>query len=291
VTRLAIVADVHGNLPALEAVVAEVRRASVDQVVVAGDVAGRGPFPNECFAVVAAEHWPVIRGNGEYQLIDFGTPRGDPSWSRPGPPTLVAWSHALTDPCWRTAVACWPDQLCLRFGDAPALRVVHGSPRSAFEGLPGDGTEELLSERLAGVEEETVVCAHLHEQVDRQVGRWHLLNPGAVGGPMDGDVRAQYALLEGRPDGWTIAHRRVSYDVEATLAAYARQRLVEEVGAMGEMVLRELRTARMHIMPFLRWRREVYPDLPSTMEMARLFTDELRDQYTPPNRRLPPGAG
>src|SRR5205823_3740141 len=111
-----------------------------------------------------------------------------------------------------------------------------------FEGLPGDGAEELLAERLAGVEEETVLCGHLHEQVDRRVGRWHLLNPGSVGVPLDGDTRAQYALVDGGPDGWTIEHRRAAYDVEATAAAYARQRLVEEVGALGEMVLRELRT-------------------------------------------------
>jgi predicted phosphodiesterase len=280
VTRLAIIADIHGNLPALEAVVADLRTHAVDQVIVAGDVASRGPFPNECFALVWGERWPVLRGNGEYQLLDFGTPRGDPAWSRPGPPTLVAWGHARTDPHWRRVVGYWPDQLAPRLADAPPLRIVHGSPRSAYEALPGDGPEELLVERLAGVAEETVVCAHTHEQVDRRVDRWHLANPGSVGMPMDGDVRAQYMLLDAAADGWTVSHRRVAYDIEAVMRGYEHERLVEEVGALGELVLREQRTARIHITPFLRWRREVYPNGPSTLAMAAEFTEALRQRYS-----------
>jgi predicted phosphodiesterase len=287
-TRLAIIADIHGNLPALEAVVADARAQGVEQIVVAGDVASRGPFPNECLAMVAAERWPVIRGNGELQLVDFGTDRADPGWTRPGPPTLVAWWHARTDATWRRVVACWPDQLCLRFGDAPALRIVHGSPRSAFEALPGQGPEAMLVERLGDVPEQTVVCAHTHEQVDRQVDRWRLLNPGAVGAPWDGDGRAQYMLLDGRTDGWTPTHRRVPYDVAETERAYARHRIVEEVGAIGEMLLRELRTARMQIVPFLRWRRDVCPEEPPTLALAARFTEELRDRYAP---RLPTPGG
>jgi predicted phosphodiesterase len=287
-TRLAVVADIHGNLPALEAVLGDARQQGVDQIVVAGDVASRGPFPDECLGRVTAERWPVIRGNGEYQLIDFGTDRADPAWTRSGQTTIVDWGNARTDPSWRRLVACWPDQLCLRFPDAPPLRVVHGSPRSAFEALPGEGPEEMLVERLGGVPEGTVVCGHTHEQVDRRVDRWRLLNPGAVGLPLDGDVRAQYMLLDGGPDGWTPSHRRAAYDVAETERAYHRQRLVEEVGALGEMVLRELRTARMHIIPFLRWRRDVCPDEPLSLELAARFTDELRDRYAP---RLPTPGG
>jgi hypothetical protein len=238
--------------------------------------------------MVVAERWSVIRGNGEYQLIDFGTDRGDPGWTRLGPPTLVAWGHARTDAVWRRMVAYWPDQLCLRFADAPALRVLHGSPRSAFEALPGQAPDEMLVERLDGVPEETVVCRHTHEQGDRRVSRWRLLNPGAVGLPLDGDVRAQYMLLDGGPGGWTPTHRRVAYDLAETERAYRRQRLVEEAGAMGEMVLRELRTARMQIVPFLRWRRDVCPDESPTLELAARFTDELRDRYAP---RLPTPGG
>src|SRR5262249_53147867 len=180
-----------------------------DRAVGAGAGASRGPSPNECLARVAGERWPVIRGNGEFQLVDFGTDRADPGWTRPGPPTLVAWGHARTDPAWRRLVACWPDQLCLRFGDSPALRIVHGSPRSALEARPGGAPDAMLVERLGGAPEQAVVCAHTHEQVDRRVDRWRLLNPGAVGAPWDGDARAQYMLLDGRPDGWTPTHRRV----------------------------------------------------------------------------------
>src|SRR6476469_5659262 len=147
--RLALVADVHGNLPALEAVVADARAQAVDQIVILGDLANYGPFSDGCFALAWAERWPVIRGNGEFYLTDFGTPRGDPSWLRPGPTiTLAAWFHRHTDPRWRDWVAAWPDTLCLRFGDAPPLRVAHGSPRSAYEGMHSWQPDAELLEKL-----------------------------------------------------------------------------------------------------------------------------------------------
>jgi predicted phosphodiesterase len=288
VTRLAILADLHGNLPALRAVVADARAAGAEQIVLAGDVANYGPFSSEVLATITAERWPVIRGNGEMYLTDYGTPRADPRWTRPGPTTLASWCYTRTDPALRAMVAAWPDTLCLRYPDGPPVRVVHGSPRSAYEALSSQASDDEIAECIAGVEEETIVFAHIHEVVDRRVGRWRLINPGSAGVPEDGDTRAQYALLDARGDGWEPEFRRVAYDVGETIAAYERQGFVEEVGPMAEMVLRELRLAEPHIGPFLRWRHAEHPRRLATLADLEQLTDAVRARYTPPHKRVRP---
>ena len=289
-TRLAVVADVHGNLPALEAVLADARGQGAEIVLVAGDLANYGPFSNELFALAAGEGWPRIRGNGEYYLTEFGTPRADPGWTRPGPPTLAAWFHAHVDERWRRDVASWPDTLTLRYPDGPPLRVVHGSPRSVYEGMHAHHSDADLIERAGGAPEKTIVLAHTHEQLDRRVGGWHLLNPGSVGNPLDGDHRAQYMLVDAAADDWRPTFRRVAYDFEATLAAYRAQRFVETVEAMALMVVRELETARSHVGPYLRWRRTEHPDEPGTLALAKQFTAKARDRYLLPHRRAIDGV-
>ena len=81
-------------------------------------------------------------------------------------------------------MAAWPDSLSLRFRDAANLRIVHGSPRSHFEGIFAQMSDAQIEAILAGVEEETIVSAHTHLELDRQVNRWHILNPGSVGVPL-----------------------------------------------------------------------------------------------------------
>jgi predicted phosphodiesterase len=292
-TRLALLADVHGNLSALEAVLADLAPLGVDQTVLAGDVANAGPCSNEIFALIERSRWPVIRGNGEYYLTDFGTPRGDPSWlGRPGgPTTLAAWFYQHTDPRWRRSVATWPDTLCLRYADAPPLRVCHGTPHSPYEAIRAIATDEEVAAILAGTDESTVVFAHTHCPTDRRVGRWHLINPGSVGNPDDGDRRAQYAIVDGDAEGWRVDLRRVVYDVEATISALEAQGFVETCGAMGHMWVLELRTAEGHIGPYIRWRRAEHPERLGTLDLVPLFTDELRRRYTHPYKLVKRSTG
>src|SRR3972149_5518130 len=80
-TRLAILSDLHGNLPALEAVQQDLSRFQVDYVIVAGDVIDRGPFSVQVLERVTREGWAVIRGNAEFYLLDYGTPRAPAEWN------------------------------------------------------------------------------------------------------------------------------------------------------------------------------------------------------------------
>jgi predicted phosphodiesterase len=267
-TRLAILADIHGNLPALEAVLADLAPLGVDQIIVAGDVINWGPHSAEVMARVAAAGWPVIRGNNEFYLLDYETPRAPAAWADRRHWSMLPWLQQQLAGQWQTVIAGWPDRLSLRFRDAPPVRVVHGSPRRNTEPMWPISTEAELAVMLAEVEEQTVISAHTHLPLDRWVpGRpdgaaWQVLNPGSVGAPLDGQHCARYLVLEGNADGWQGQPRAVPLDPAPILREFERQGFSERCGVVGELVLREHAHARIELLPFLNWRQAHHPGQP-----------------------------
>lgn len=285
-TTLAILADIHGNLPALEAVAGDLAQFAVDGVIVAGDVIGWGPFSAQVLERITGEGWPAIRGNHELYLLDYQTARAPAAWDDRARFSLLPWLHRQLRGRWRNTIAAWPDGLSLRFPDAPPVRVVHGSPRSHWEPLFPLSPEAEIETMLAGVEEGTVVAAHTHLAMDRTAGRWHLLNPGTVGVPLDGLFSASYLLLEGDATGWRPTFRRVPFDYEPLFREFARQGFVEECGVIGQLVLEEFRTARIQVAAFNRWHRACCPDQPLTMDLLAAFATVDKWDYILPAHHL-----
>jgi len=281
VTRLAVLSDIHGNLPALEAVRAELAGLAIDRVVVAGDLVNWGPFGAEVLELVTAAGWAVIRGNNELYLLDFETPRAHGEWSDRSQYPLLPWLRRQLNGHWHHVVAAWPDTLSLRFPDAPPVRVVHGAPGDHWRGLYPRFTDAEVEAALAGVEEPVVVAGHTHLPMDRVAGRWRVVNPGSVGVPLDGAVAAAYALLEGDAAGWRATFRRVPFDVTRVLREFERQGFVEECGLVGRLVVEEFATAKMQLVTFLNWRAERCPDEPLRLELFEEFQRADWHRYTP----------
>jgi predicted phosphodiesterase len=281
VTKLAVLADIHGNLPALEAVLADLAQFPVDQVIVAGDLINWGPFSAAVVERALAEGWAVIRGNNEFYLLDYLTPRAPVIWNDLANFPMLPWLRRQLAGRLHARIAAWPDTLSFCPPDAPPLRIVHGSPRHNSEGIFPQVTEAELAPLFAGVAEGTIVAAHTHLPFDRRIGRWHLFNPGSVGVPLLGELVASYLLLEGDADGWHGTFRRVPIDNGAVLAEFARQGFVEECGIIGELVIAEFETARLQINPFLEWRRAVCPDAPFTRETLARYREVDPGPYLP----------
>src|SRR3990172_3513430 len=104
-TKLAILSDIHGNLPALEAVMADLENFEVDQVIVAGDVINFGPYSNQTAEFVIEKGWPVIRGNNEYFLLDYKTPRALDEWNDPVQFAPTTWTNQQIDPKLRNIIS------------------------------------------------------------------------------------------------------------------------------------------------------------------------------------------
>ncbi len=285
-TRLAVLADIHGNLPALEAVMADFARFKVDQVVVAGDVINWGPFSAQVLERITREGWMVVRGNNELYLLDYQTPRARPEWNDSSLFPVLPWLHRQLDGQWKKVISAWPENLVLNFPDARALRIFHGSPRSSWEPISPITPHGEVEGMFAGVEERHSIAGHTHLAMDRQVGHWQIFNPGSVGVPLDGEFTAGYMLLEAESSGWRASFRRVPFDYAPIFREFERLRLVEECGIIGHFILDEFKTARVRLSPFLRWRQACCPGAPLTLDLLDRYADVNPLEYTPEHYRV-----
>jgi len=272
-TKLAILSDIHANLPALEAVIEDLSQFTVDYVIVAGDVINFGPFTRQVVQRVIENKWAVIRGNGELFLLDYDTPRAPKEWRDPIDFPIPPWLNRQLDSSSKNAIATWADTLTLRFSDAPSIRVVHGTPQSHWESLYPILKDEKIAEILADVEENTVIAGHTHLPMDRQSGKWHLLNPGSVGVPLDGQFSASYMLLDGDERGWQAAFRRVPFDYDPIYSEFERLGFIEECGVIGRLYMEVFKTARPQL-GYIRWRTLHHPTEPSSVHLLSEYLEK-----------------
>jgi putative phosphoesterase len=240
--RVAALYDIHGNLPALEAVVHELAGQQVDAVVVGGDVVA-GPFPDEVLALLDALEPPVhfIRGNADRELaVDSNAPEPWRTWL----------SDRLTP--LRERLDSWPEQLQLDVDGLGATLFCHATPRNDEEIFTDLTPDDVVAEMMAPSSANVVVVGHTHMQTDRRVGETRIVNAGSIGGPYEGRPGAYWALL-----GPDVDHRRTEYDVAELLErvhatdfpdpeSYYRESLLEpsaraDVAAFFENLARERR--------------------------------------------------
>jgi len=269
-TKLAILSDLHGNMPALEAVTADLKQFDVDHVIVPGDVISFGPFSRQVAECVIQNGWSVIRGNNEFFLIDYKTPRALDEWNDPIQFAPTVWLNGQFDHKLKTIIGSWPDSLNLRFRDAPPMEIVHGTPLSPWEPIYSTMSDEEIEKSLSNTKANFVICGHTHLPMDRQVGRWKIFNPGSVGVPLDGIFSASYMILEGNEHGWSPIFRRIPFDYEPIFDEFERSGYNKESGPIGRLVVEIYKQARP-LMGFIRWREKYKPNSQLTFELVDEF--------------------
>lgn len=210
--RIAVLYDIHGNLPALDAVLAEAQQAGVERILVGGDVVP-GPLPRETLARLLALPLPVdfIQGNGDRAVLEAmqGLDTGAlPASAR----EAVRWVARQLGPREMQAIASWPKTLRLALPEAGEVLFCHATPRSDTEIFTRLTPEPRVQPAFAGLGVATVVCGHTHMQFDRAVGGVRIVNAGSVGMPF-GPPGACWLLL-----GPQFEHRRTAYDFAAAAA-------------------------------------------------------------------------
>lgn len=283
---IAIVADAHGNLPALQAVLNDLAAVRPDTIIFAGDYVNRGPQSGAVMSRVLSLGIPAISGNHDTWLCGLWRGRGIPpewetSWWTPVrlavaelTPEHVAWLEAL------------PPTMRVELPGAPPVLVVHGSPRHSREGMGRMRTDAEVAESLAGVTETTVIGAHIHYPYERHIGATHVVTVGAVGCPFNGDINAQYGLFTWDGDEWRFHHRTVAYDHELVFAAWRAGGYLDDGSLAAELMLLEHRTARTHYVPFWEWCMARGVEM--TRERMETFLEQ-RDRFAPPPMRAPSG--
>ena len=210
--RVAALYDVHGNLPALEAVLAEV---DAERILVGGD-AVLGPMPKETLSLLRDRGATFIRGNCDREVATPG--EGDELWTR-----RARWAHEQLDDEELAFLRDLRHPLPMEIDGLGEVLFCHGSPQSDEEILTAITPPKRLDPILDGVTQNLVVCGHTHAQFDRLVGDRRLVNAGSVGMAYEGEPGiAAWAIL-----GPTVELRRTAYDVEAAAV------LVRETGFPG----------------------------------------------------------
>jgi putative phosphoesterase len=205
--RVAAIYDIHANLPALEAVLQDIRRAEVDQVVVGGDVLP-GPMPNETIACLLKIDIPVqfIQGNGDRVVL--AQMRGAESSEVPEQfREVVRWVAQQLHPEHERLLAGWPKTCHVEIRGLGEVLFCHATPRNDTEMFTRLTPEDRLLPVFEGLNVAVVVCGHTHMQFDRTIGSTRVLNAGSVGMPF-GEPGAYWLLL-----GPDIQLRHTSYDL------------------------------------------------------------------------------
>jgi len=227
----ALLYDIHGNLPALEAVIADARAAGANRFVLGGDYALAGAFPQDVVKRLEKLDADWIRGNTERWLEDPSDAPGDELLHR-----SIEYCRDQLGGKRTGKLYALPEQL-----EIDGACVCHASPRSdilTFMPEPTEGDRQLLANSQA----EIVVFGHSHLQFAREAEGGHfLVNPGSVGLPFDGDRRAAYALWKGGRD---FDLRRVQYDSDG-YAQQVRKRMAAKLGDTVETLVRRIQQAAM----------------------------------------------
>ena len=217
--RFAFISDIHGNLHALELVLADIQRAQADLIVCLGDVASLGPHPREVIAYLRQLQIPILMGNHETYLLNPQLTEKHHPWLRAA--ELWCLSQLSADDL--DFLRSFQSQLSFSLTTDTTLLCYHGSPRSNEEFIYPTTPSETLNEIFAGQSAQVLVGGHTHVQMARQHKGLLFLNPGSVGMPCEFPMRgpnqhylrwAEYAILDVNEGRLTTSLYRLPIDFE-----------------------------------------------------------------------------
>ncbi|MGM0594380.1 MAG: metallophosphoesterase family protein [Pseudomonadota bacterium] len=250
--KIAVLSDVHGNVPALEAVLEDVVRWGADELIVNGDLVNRGPCSLDVLELLQGA-WPgvrLLRGNHENWLLHCAEHGPAPEShtfeiDRFAHLALAQLGEAVAE------LADWGESLDLEDLEGGSLHITHGSRLGDRKGIQPESEGEELVQKL-GEPRDLFIGSHTHRAFTRRFNGTLVINTGSVGQPFDGDTRASYARLLWHGGRWRGELVRVAYDREQAIRDFETSGFLAQGGALTRVIFREFLEARMHVGP---WRR------------------------------------
>lgn len=237
--RLLLLADLHGNFPALEAIDRAVDCASFDHIVNCGDSLVYAPFPNETLRWLQQHHVLSIRGNTDNKVVEILCGKIPKKPKKEEKRIMYTSTAASLDEQSRRQLLATPETALLPLA-APGneddedltLGIYHGSPADPEEFLFADTPDSRFAELAKKVPCRLVVTGHSHSPYHKIVGGVHFINPGSAGRMFDGDPRASCAIVDIAGGDIAVHHLRIDYDIERVAGELARQHLPEIYSTM-----------------------------------------------------------
>jgi putative phosphoesterase len=264
--RLAILADIHGNIPALEAALKEIEEDVVDGFIVAGDMVA-GPNSVEVINRLRELNAWMIRGNNEGYILRFASGEAPDWWYTARQWSFMHWNYRRMDDDTLDFIKALPEQRTINFAGTDPIRIVHGSPRNISELVYPEKDMSLLHIALGMTSEPVLIFGHTHLPWQERLDGRLALNPGSVCGTFMGKTGGSYAILSWEPDRWEVELRELHYDISLARKAFEDTGLFEEGGAVAKCWLHDLETGINTLPRFVEFaynqaEEAGYPDLP-----------------------------
>ena len=249
--KIAILSDIHGNSLALEATLADIETIGVDDYWILGDIAALGPDPVGVLQRLSSlPTCTFIRGNTDRYVVTGDRPP-------PFPPDLgqdmerikifaevagtFAWTQgAITSGGWFDWLSQLQSEFRTTLPDGTSCLCVHASPgNDDGTGVDKDMSDGEIRQLFEGCPADLICVGHTHQQINRKVGTWHILNPGSISNPRSPILQASYAILEATREGYKIEHRTVDYNRDEVILQLQK---LKHPGA--EFIIKHLRGER-----------------------------------------------
>jgi len=237
--RILLLADIHGNFPALEAIDQALDTGSFDQIINCGDSLVYAPFPNQTMAWLRRHRALSILGNTDRKVLDLLAGKSMKKPRKEEKRVMYTSTATALDAAGRALLLAMEERLFFSplpdsadQGQPPWFGVFHGSPADPDEFLFADTPDQRFFElaKFAGCR--IVVTGHSHTPYHKVVGGVHFLNPGSAGRMFDGDPRASCAIVELGGEEPSVRHLRIAYDIERVVRELAAQGLPNIYAAM-----------------------------------------------------------
>ncbi|RPI96815.1 MAG: metallophosphoesterase [Chloroflexi bacterium] len=250
--RLAILADIHGNIPALEAALQEIEKDAVDGFIVAGDMLV-GPNSVEVISRLRKLDARMICGNNENYMLRFAAGEAPAWWYTAHQWSFMRWNYRRMDEDTLNFIKNLHEQLTIHFEGIDAIRVVHGSPRNVSESIYPEKDRATLDAALRMVSEPVLIFGHTHQAWQMRLDGRLALNPGSVCSTFMGKPGGSYAILFWENGCWQAELRDLQYNVARIRKAFEDTGLLREVGTFSERWLHDIESGTDTIQRFVEY--------------------------------------
>lgn len=258
--RIAVIADIHGILPSLEAVLADIDQNPPNEIVVAGDFL-LGPQPQEVLSLLWNRGCQFILGNGEVNMLKMHHGTAPKTWWTHRQFDMGTWIFRKLAPKVFSFLDCLPEQVVIEPKGCAPLRVLHGAPWDINKLIFPDKEPAALKRALAMIAEDVMIFAHTHIPNIYQVDGKLAINPGSISNNLNGDNRASYATLTWEDTVWNPQLHFVSYDYQEVVKVFIETGFMEENRPLSRAFLESIFTGQDTVVDYINYAYEKASDV------------------------------
>jgi putative phosphoesterase len=246
--KIAVLSDIHGNVPALEAVLDDIERWRPDQVIVNGDLVNRGPYSLECLRLLDTRipHYCSLKGNHESFVLYCADNPEDPEDPAADLRRFAYWTCERLGPQALEQLRAWDDHIDLTDLEGGSFHVTHGSRLGNRDSIHARTNDEELPAKL-GDSRDLFVASHTHQPLLRRFNDTLVVNVGSVGQPLDGDPRSAYGRFAFHGGRWRAEIVRVEYDKSRAERDFIESGFLAQAGPIAQLIHLELQQSRVHV--------------------------------------------